>query len=283
MSEPTTLGSGTVAALESAWADIRSLNPDVAEHVVLRIGSGRTGRRGGLALGSITVAPDWQQSRPSSSRAKSDPKRYHAIFIAGETLAQHPVKLLETLIHEAAHSVAITRSVKDCSRQNRYHNKRFKATAEEMGLSWEHLQYRQTRADEDGVRHRIDNPDYDSEGGYSISTNAQWPTETAAADEIIGFSDMTITKDTARLYRDTVANLDTNVSVRLNAEPLKYHAPRRRRQVVVVRATNGPGLVDSPEEHDEDDDPLRIGVVVYQGLLLRGLLTSEHVAWIEEV
>jgi hypothetical protein len=40
--------------------------------------------------------------------------------------------------HEAAHGVAHTRQTKDTSRQGRYHNRRFKALAEELGLSVEH-------------------------------------------------------------------------------------------------------------------------------------------------
>jgi hypothetical protein len=37
-------------------------------------------------------------------------------------------------VHEAAHGLANTRGVKDTSRQGRYHNKRFRALAEE--LAW---------------------------------------------------------------------------------------------------------------------------------------------------
>jgi hypothetical protein len=40
--------------------------------------------------------------------------------------------------HEAAHGVAHARKIKDTSRQGRYHNRRFKALAEELGLSVEH-------------------------------------------------------------------------------------------------------------------------------------------------
>ena len=288
--QPTTLGSGTVRALESAWADIRALNPDVAEHVVFRIGSGRAGKRAGLTLGSITVNTDWEQSRPTTSRAKSDPARYHCIFIAGETLAQHPARLLETLIHEAAHSVAQTRKVKDVSRQNRYHNKRFRAIAEEMGLEWTHLQY---KTDKDGVT--TPNPRFDPNEPRSLRKNPEWVTQPATADDVLGFSDMSITKATVTAYRDTLKNLDSNVSVRLAAEAVPYRAPKRRRQVVVFATIHGPGLV-SPEEAygflgiDTDMDPeVRaelnpqiLGVVVYNGLAARDLL-APHVAWIEEV
>ena len=287
---PITLGSDTVAALESAWADIADRNPDVIRDVFFRVGSGRAGRRGGLVLGSVEVAANWQQHRPTTSRAKSDPDRYHCVFIAGETLAQEPTLLLETLIHEAAHTVAMTRGVKDTSRQYRYHNRRFRAIAEEMGLEWSHLQYR-TERDADGVAHTIPNPDFDEAEPADLRTNPRYLTEEASADEVIGFSDMKITKATTKAYRDTLTNLDRNVEVQLNAEAVKNRPPKRRRTVVMVPHPEGPGLVTADEAHDflgdeteteTEYDPQRLGVVVYEGLVSRQLLAA-HVAYIEEV
>jgi hypothetical protein len=49
-------------------------------------------------------------------------------------LKRDPDQVLGTLLHEAAHGVAMVRDVKDTSRQGRYHNKRFKALGEELGL-----------------------------------------------------------------------------------------------------------------------------------------------------
>ena len=42
--------------------------------------------------------------------------------------------MLATLLHEAAHSVACKRGIKDTSRQGRYHNHRFQIVARELGL-----------------------------------------------------------------------------------------------------------------------------------------------------
>ena len=39
------------------------------------------------------------------------------------------------MLHEAAHALADVRGIKDTSRQGRYHNKHFKALAEELGLA----------------------------------------------------------------------------------------------------------------------------------------------------
>ncbi len=291
--QPTTLGSGTVAALESAWADIHAVHPDVEADVVFRIGSGRAGRRGSLVLGSMTVDAVWEDHRSVKSRAKSDPDRYRCIFIAGETLARHPVELMETLIHEAAHTVAVTRGIKDVSRQNRYHNRKFREICEEMGLSWEHLAY-QTRKGDDGEQILLDNPEFDKAEPADIRKNPKYLTKPAPADEIIGFSDMTITKATAKVFADTIQNLDKNVSVQLGAGggSLKG-APKPRRTVVVHKVAHGDGLQDVEtaiaqldfELDDPDElrgDPQRLGVVVYEGLVERKLL-APHVAWIEEV
>lgn len=56
------------------------------------------------------------------------------VFITDDALAQPAVEVFGILLHEAAHAVAVHRTIKDTSRQGRYHNARFKAVAEEIGL-----------------------------------------------------------------------------------------------------------------------------------------------------
>jgi hypothetical protein len=56
------------------------------------------------------------------------------LFIGGEGLAHGPANVLGTLLHEAAHGIAVTRAVKDTGRAGAYHNKRFKALGQELGL-----------------------------------------------------------------------------------------------------------------------------------------------------
>jgi hypothetical protein len=293
--QPTTLGSDTVAALESAWADIKDRHPDVIGDVVFRVGSGKAGRRGSLVLGSVTVAPVWEESRSIKSRAKSDPTGYHSVFIAGETLAQHPIKLLETLIHEAAHTVAMTRQIKDTSRQYRYHNKRFRSICEEMGLEWTHLTYAITKG-EDGENILTENPEFDPNEPADLKKNPRYLTCEAKADTIIGFSDMKITRQTAKQYADTVKNLDARVQVQLGSVQLTGSAPKKRRTVLVAPVTVSKipsGEILSSEEFDSalsqvgvtrDDEMIqRIGITVYEGLVRRNLLTSSHIATIEEV
>jgi hypothetical protein len=57
------------------------------------------------------------------------------MFVAGEGLQRGAVDVLGTLLHEGAHGIAAARGVKDTSRQGRWHNAKFKAIAEELGLT----------------------------------------------------------------------------------------------------------------------------------------------------
>lgn len=56
------------------------------------------------------------------------------ITIFGERLADGPEAVFQTLLHEAAHSLAEVREIKDTSNKGRFHNKKFVALAEELGL-----------------------------------------------------------------------------------------------------------------------------------------------------
>lgn len=56
------------------------------------------------------------------------------MFVGGEGLARGSAHVLATLLHEAAHALAHVRGIKDTSRQGRWHNARFKALAEELGI-----------------------------------------------------------------------------------------------------------------------------------------------------
>lgn len=120
-------GSRIIAVFEHAWSVIRERHPDVPPVVVIT-GTGRESR-GYATLGHFG-AGRWQHTGG----------RLPELFIAGELLAglgghSGGRTVLKTLLHEAAHGLAHTRRVKDCSRQNRYHNNRFAALARELGLT----------------------------------------------------------------------------------------------------------------------------------------------------
>ncbi|MGH3613482.1 MAG: hypothetical protein ACRDRK_12995, partial [Pseudonocardia sp.] len=63
------------------------------------------------------------------------PVRLPEVFIGGEGLVRGAADVLGTLLHEATHALAHVRDIKDTSRQGRWHNARFKALAEELGIA----------------------------------------------------------------------------------------------------------------------------------------------------
>lgn len=123
-----------VAALEAAWTAIRARHPDVPA-AVLVLGAGSTGNAaGGLKLGHF-AAMRWTHPTDGAEAGQSaDAGRLPEVFVGGEGLARGPAAVLGTLLHEAAHALAHVRGIKDTSRQGRWHNARFKALAEELGI-----------------------------------------------------------------------------------------------------------------------------------------------------
>lgn len=118
------LSAPLVAALEEAWGAIRRRHPEVPP-AMLTVGSGTSRSSPGVVLGHY--APErWQ--------ANAGGEVLPEILIGGEGLVLGAREALVTLLHEAAHALAQVRGVKDTSRQGRYHNKRFKALGEELGL-----------------------------------------------------------------------------------------------------------------------------------------------------
>lgn len=61
----------------------------------------------------------------------------HEIMLSGESLRRGAAETAGTLIHELAHLYCHENQIKDTSDGGRWHNKRFKAVAENMGLSIE--------------------------------------------------------------------------------------------------------------------------------------------------
>ncbi|MFI1920552.1 hypothetical protein [Nocardia sp. NPDC020380] len=122
MTDSDTVTGLLVTALENTWAAIRSHHPDVPD-VVLTVGSGSTSS-GNLTLGHF--APNrWIRGE----------YELHELFVSGEGLQRGAADVLGTLLHEAAHGVAMVRGVKDTSRQGRWHNERYRILGEELGLA----------------------------------------------------------------------------------------------------------------------------------------------------
>ncbi len=62
----------------------------------------------------------------------------HEINIGAGTLSRDIECVVATLLHEMVHYYNYVNGIQDCSRGNTYHNKRFKAAAEQRGLYVEH-------------------------------------------------------------------------------------------------------------------------------------------------
>lgn len=118
--DPAT-ASALVAACEQAWADIQRHHPDVP-HAVVVLGSG-------VERGRLVKLGHWW-----GGRWLADGEVRGEVLLAGEALHLPAEQVFEVLLHEAAHGLNATKGIKDASRGGRYHNKRFRATAELVGL-----------------------------------------------------------------------------------------------------------------------------------------------------
>ena len=155
-------GSQIITALEQAWAAVRDQHPDVPDVVIV---TGAGSHQKGIPEGYRLRGHHWPE------RWVTDPaeRRMPELFMAGELLAAGGRAVLEVMLHEASHALAVVRGIKDCSAEgNRYHNKRFVAAATEMGLR---------------------GPD--------------------RPEKVIGWSDCRITDETAAAYADVISAIDS--------------------------------------------------------------------------
>lgn len=68
------------------------------------------------------------------SPKETNGQSWHEVVVVAEHLNRPAREIVETLLHEAVHALNFARGIKDCS-ANQYHNRKFKAAAEELGLS----------------------------------------------------------------------------------------------------------------------------------------------------
>lgn len=122
---PTDVGSRLVSGLEIAYDQIRVEHIEVPPAVIV-ISSSAT-KYGHYAVGR------WQLGQHGTE----DARLMSEIMMGAEGLRREPRQVLATLIHEAAHGLAHARGIKDTSRDGKYHNKRFRDLAEELGLQVE--------------------------------------------------------------------------------------------------------------------------------------------------
>lgn len=115
--------AAVVAALEGAWAAIRDRHSEIPAAVII-IGSGTSGRH---AKWGHYATMRWQHGT----------NQLPEVLVSGEGLKRPATEVLTTLLHEAAHALADVRGIRDTSRQGRWHNHKFAALADELGLDTE--------------------------------------------------------------------------------------------------------------------------------------------------
>jgi DnaJ domain len=110
--------------LEDTWLEIRRWHPDIPPAIII------------IASGTDSKNPRWGHHAPGRWNVAG--QQYAEVMISGEGLRRTPEEVLGTLLHEAAHALAHARGIQDTSRQGRYHNKHYKACAEQLGLNVAH-------------------------------------------------------------------------------------------------------------------------------------------------
>lgn len=109
--------SGIVSALESAHAMIQEKTGAPRATILVTRKTGRT-------MGHFTHAKLWKAGEES----------FHEIMISANYFERGARAVLGTLLHETAHSLDLQAGIQGVSGDG-YHNKRFKETAEALGLT----------------------------------------------------------------------------------------------------------------------------------------------------
>jgi hypothetical protein len=167
-------GSTVIEALEAVWEVVRSNHPELPA-VVIVTGSGITGPMGGK-WGHFRANGWTHREHEVQAEGAATNLRLGEMFVAGETLARGASHTVETILHEATHVLAKVRSIQDTSRQNRWHNQKFRQLAGELGLEYSRSQ----------------------------------------ADPKIGFSEVTFAPGTREDYEPVIAQLDTAIRLTID-------------------------------------------------------------------
>ena len=109
--------SGIVSALEGAHAIIREKTGAPRATILVTRKTGRT-------MGHFTHAKIW----------KAGDENFHEIMVSANYFARGARAVLGTLLHETAHSLDLQNGIQGVTGDG-YHNKKFKATAEALGLT----------------------------------------------------------------------------------------------------------------------------------------------------
>lgn len=107
-------------ALAAVWSAVQARHPEVPEVVLLPAPNPH---------GNTNVLGHFAALRWTGKRAGL----VHEVIVVAEHMNRSAEDIVATLLHEAAHALNFQRGIDDCSK-SQYHNKKFKAAAEEIGL-----------------------------------------------------------------------------------------------------------------------------------------------------
>lgn len=118
--------SEIITQLEFAWQEIKAEHADLPDAVIT---SSRRRNKSEKSTRAEFCPGVW-----TAPHQASKDQRFAEVTIYGERLLDGAVQVMQSLLHEAAHTLAHVREVKDTSNKGRFHNKKFVAIAEELGL-----------------------------------------------------------------------------------------------------------------------------------------------------
>lgn len=109
--------SGIITALESAHASIREKTGAPRATILVT-------RKTGNVAGHFTPSTPWIAGE----------EKFHEIMVSANYFTRGARAILGTLLHETAHSLDLANGIQGVTGDG-YHNKKFKATAEALGLT----------------------------------------------------------------------------------------------------------------------------------------------------
>ena len=239
-----TYGSETVACLEKVYQRAREIVPDLPANVTFTI------KQSGVKGMSVTLG----HFMPEGYKAGVSRDAVHEINITGSCLHRGPIQVLQTVLHEAAHALCEVRGIKDTTRQNRYHNKRFVKAAEELTLTYDDPQnYRKT---------------YNKDGEL---------VDKLVPDSTIGFSNVVTTDKTMEVFKEVYDMLVSDLPINKGLAKRPKVTPRTQDKVFCIfpKHDNAPeeyeGVhlrVFGPKKYEDQVDFLTPHVRVYSTLTL---------------
>lgn len=170
--------STIIQELEAAWGVIQGFHEDLPDAVIT---SSRRRHKSEKNTRAQHCPRVWKGE---------DGNYYAEVTVFGERFLDGATQVMQSLLHEAAHALATVREIKDTSNKGRFHNKKFVALAEELGL--------------------------------------EGPAESGGT--ALGYSDCTITEATAEKYRFPIKHIENVLTMYVPPAPEGEKEPKKPTQ-----------------------------------------------------